>query len=49
MKNPKKREPKKKKMERCCYNCKYRWQNCENVFKVKICDKFKFDANSKSI
>lgn len=43
------KESKKKKWKRCCYNCKYRWKNCENRFKVEICNKFKFDANSKSI
>lgn len=39
----------KHKFERDCYNCKY-WQNCKEKFKVKgICDKFKFDATSKSV
>ncbi len=39
----------KKKFSRCCYNCKYRWQGCPNRFKTELCDKFKFDATSKSI
>lgn len=42
------KQNKKRKFERCCSNCKYRWQDCEERFKNGICDKFKFDSNSKS-
>ena len=39
----------KHKFERECYNCKYQW-NCKDKFTVKVlCDKFKFDATSKSV
>lgn len=38
----------KQKYERCCYNCKYR-RNCKDVFKVVVCDKFKFDSVCKSM
>ena len=39
----------KNKFERCCYNCKYRWLKCQDVFKVKVCDKFEFDSICKSM
>ena len=39
----------KQKVERCCYNCKYRWLGCEQKFRVIVCDKFKCDATSKSM
>lgn len=39
----------KQKYERCCYNCKYRGTNCKDVFKVDVCDKFKFDSICKSM
>ncbi len=37
------------KFERCCYNCKYRWLGCKEKFTVAVCDKFKYDATSKSM
>ena len=39
----------KRKYEKICYNCKYRWTDCEERFKVKACDRFKFDSISKSM
>ena len=38
----------KRKYERCYYNCKYRWADCEERFTVEVCDRFKFDSLSKS-
>lgn len=43
----------KKKYERCCYNCKYRFGNknrkpCDKKFSVKMCEDFEFDAQLKS-
>ena len=40
---------KKHKYERCCYNCKYRWNGCEKKFSVMVCDNFKYDSISKSM
>lgn len=37
------------KIEKCCYNCKYRWLDCKEKFTVVVCDKFKYDATSKSM
>ena len=39
----------KQKHERCCYNCKYRFNGCKETFKVPVCDKFEFSATCKSI
>jgi hypothetical protein len=39
----------KRKFKRCCYNCKYRWADCKERFKVEICDRFKFDSICKSM
>ena len=39
----------KQKYERCCYNCKYRFNGCKESFKVLVCDKFKFSAICKSM
>ena len=39
----------KRKFKRCCYNCKYRWADCKEIFKVVTCDRFKFDSICKSM
>ena len=39
----------KQKFDRCCYNCKYRFNGCKESFKVLVCDKFEFSATYKSI
>ena len=38
----------KHKFERCCDNCTYCFNGCKEYFKVPVCDKFKFNAVSKS-
>ena len=46
-----KKQKKKQKFDKCCYNCKFRHHKtpCEKAFSVVVCEKFEYCSTLKSI
>jgi hypothetical protein len=46
-----KKQKKKQKFDKCCYNCKFRHHKtpCEKTFSVVVCEKFEYCSTLKSI